>query len=72
MDLGDDAAAASRITIGLESKPISSQMVLDLAAIRVARAVSLVAFVQGVEPFDSAVRKDLLARAAKRLSNARG
>ena len=39
-DLGDDAAAASRITIGLESKPISSQMVVDLVAIRVGRGMS--------------------------------
>jgi hypothetical protein len=70
MDLGDDAAAASRITIGLESKPISSQMVVDLVAIRVGRGMSLLAFVQGVDPFDERVQRQVLEAADGKLTDA--
>jgi len=70
MDLGDDAAAASRITIALQSKPISSQMVVDLVAIRVGRGMSLLAFVQGVEPFDESVQRQVLEAADGKLTDA--
>ncbi len=70
MDLGDDAAAASRISIGLESKPISSQMVVDLVAIRVGRGMSLLAFVQGVDPFDERVQRQVLEAADGKLTDA--
>ena len=70
VDLGDDAAAASRITIGLESKPISSQMVVDLVAFRVGRGMSLLAFVQGVEPFDERVQRQVLEAADGKLTDA--
>ena len=70
VDLGDDAAASSRVTIGLESKPISSQMVLDVVAIRVGRGMSLLAFVQGVEPFDAKVQRQALQAAADKLADA--
>jgi hypothetical protein len=70
MDLGDDAAAASRVTIGLESKPVSSQMVVDLVAIRVGRGMSLLAFVQGVDPFDERVQRQVLEAAAGKLADA--
>jgi hypothetical protein len=72
MDLGDDAAAASRITIGLDSKPISSQMVVDLVAIRVGRGMSLLAFVQGVDPFDERVQRQVLEAADGKLTDAMG
>jgi hypothetical protein len=70
MDLGDDAAAASRISIGLESKPISSQMVVDLVAIRVGRGMSLLAFVQGVDPFDERVQRQVLEAADGKFTDA--
>ena len=70
MDLGDDAAAAARVTIGLESKPVSSQMVVDLVAIRVGRGMSLLALVQGVDPFDERVQRQVLEAAAGKLADA--
>ncbi|MDA0180198.1 hypothetical protein OJ997_07825 [Solirubrobacter phytolaccae] len=75
LSVGDglgDAAVATRVTMPLLSDAIDSQIILDFVSIRTGRAVAFVAFVQGVEPFDAALRKDLLARAAKRLGNANG
>jgi hypothetical protein len=45
-------------------------MVVDLVAMRVGRGMSLLAFVQGVEPFDERVQRQVLEAADGKLTDA--